>query len=143
YHVQYPIEGVLHASEKTVAAIAEGSRFRYEPVVDAKTGQAVCVNGTQGARRAAASDHLAAPFTRRRGPSGDAPSRFEEERDRLEAGRQRIMILVGSYAEAEAVRLIIVRNRPDWDGEVINLVRDDDDPSAHWTAGNGTLQRGQ
>jgi len=143
YHVQYPIEGVLHASEKTVAAIAEGSRFRYEPVVDAKTGKAVFVSGTQGARRAAAFDQLVAHFTRRRGPSGDAPSRFEEERDRLEAGRQRIMILVGSYAEAEAVRLIIVRNRPDWDGEVINLVRDDDDPSAHWTAGNGTLQRGQ
>lgn len=143
YHVQYPIEGVLHASERTVAAIAEGSRFRYEPVIDPKTGKAVYVSGTQGARRTVAFDHLVAHFTRRRGPLGDASSRFEEERDRLETGRQRIMILVGSYAEAESVRLSIVRNRPDWDGAVINLVRDDDDPGAQWTAGNGTLQRGQ
>jgi hypothetical protein len=143
YHVQYPIEGVLHSSDKTVAAIAEGSRFRYEPVIDPKTGKAVYVSGTQAAKRTAAFDQLVAHFTRRRGPSGDAPSRFEEERDRLEVGRQRIMILVGSYAEAETVRLSIVRNRPDWEGSVINLVRDDDDPSAHWTSGNGALQRGQ
>lgn len=143
YHVQYRVEGVLHAPDKTVAAIAEGSRFRYEPVIDQKTGKAIFVSGIHGARRIAAFDRLVAHFTRRRGPSGDALSRFEEERDRLESGRQRIMVLVGSYAEAEAVRLSIVRNRPDWDGAVINLVRDDDDPSAQWTSGNGTLQRGQ
>jgi hypothetical protein len=144
YHVQYPIEGVLLAPDKTVAAIAEGSRFRYEPVIDQKTGKAVCRQWQLTAHDAQRHSITSLPTLLDDGARQVMLlSRFEEERDRLESGRQRIMILVGSYAEAEAVRLSIVRNRPDWDGAVINLVRDDDDPSAQWTSGNGTLQRGQ
>ncbi|MBK8034701.1 MAG: hypothetical protein IPK17_35400 [Chloroflexi bacterium] len=143
YHIQYPIGGILHAPQQELDAIQKNSRFRYTPVVDEKLNRPISVSGTSYANRHDALQKILVHYTQPTGPSRTEPSRFEQERDSLPVGRQRLILLVGSYGEAEAVRIMLEQMRPDWRGKVFNLVRDDDSPIDSWMGSEATLQRGQ
>jgi hypothetical protein len=143
YHIQHPVGGILHAPQQELDAIQKHSRFRYTPVIDEKLSRPINVSGTSHASRHDALRKIMVHFTQPTGPSRTEPSRFEQERDNLPKGRQRLMLLVGSYSEAESVRIMLEQMRPDWRGKVLNLVRDDDSPIDSWIGSDATLQRGQ
>lgn len=143
YHIQYPVGGVLRAPDDEVKAIVERSRFIQDWVIDEDSDHFIQVSGTKGANRSNAFDKLVKHFTQATGPTTAGLSRFEHERNQLPEGRQRLLILVGSYAEAAYVRQSIERARPNWVGSVLNLVRDDDSPIDSWIGSSASLQRGQ
>lgn len=143
YHIQYPVGGILHAPQTELDAIQNHSRFQYTPVYDEEREEHIYVSGTSNARRYDALRKILTYYTQKTGPTRSDPSRFENERNRLPENRKRIMLLVGSYSEAEAVRLMLEQLRPEWKGQVINLVRDDDSPADSWVGSEATLQRGQ
>lgn len=70
---------------------------------------------------------------------GPRPSRLEEIRDDLSAGRRRIMLLVGSYLETKDVLSAVLKIRPEWTGQILRMVPDDDTGTHHWT---NTISRG-
>lgn len=137
-HVQAPVVGVLRAPEREVEAIAR-SRFRFEPFYD-REGRAIKVSGTKGQARATAISSLLHHLARRSGLGG--PSRLERIRDALPAGRQRVLLLVGSYEEARTARTFLEQMRPDWRGQVLHLVSDDDQFESQWRSEAAGLQRG-
>lgn len=143
YHLQYPVGGVLRAPDEEVNAIADRSRFIQDWVIDHDTDRFIQISGTHGANRSNAFDQLVKHFTQPTGPTNIGPSRFEQERNQLPQSRQRLLILVGSYAEAAYVRQSIERARPTWIGKVLSLVRDDDSPVDSWVGSSASLQRGQ
>lgn len=143
YHIQYPVSGILRAPDEEVKAIADRSRFIQDWVIDPNTDRFIQISGTYGANRSNAFDQLVKHFTQPTGPTNFGPSRFEQERNQLPQGRQRLLILVGSYAEAAYVRQSIERARPTWIGKVLSLVRDDDSPVDSWVGSSVSLQRGQ
>ncbi len=143
YHIQYPVGGVLRMPDDEVNAIADRSRFIQDWVTDHEADRFIYVSGTRGADRTNAFDKLVKHFTRPTGPTNTGLSRFEQERNQLPEGRQRLLILVGSYAEAAYVRQSIERTRPNWARKVLNLIRDDDSPVDSWVGSSASLQRGQ
>jgi hypothetical protein len=54
----------------------------------------------------------------RRGAGPGQPNRLERERAALPNGRQKIMLLVGSYAEARTVTDELLRIKSSWKGQV-------------------------
>lgn len=143
YHIQHPVGGILRTPDEEVEAIVKRSRFFAEWVVDNATDRFVRASGAQGAHRNDALDRLVKHFTMKLGPRRDGASRFEQVRDTLPDGRQRLLILVGSYAEAAYVSQSLVRARSDWDQQVLHLVRDDDNQIENWAGTSNGLQRGQ
>lgn len=145
YHVQHPVDGVLRTPDEVVHAITEHSRFLTHWVFDESTNRHIHISGSNAKQRSTAFDKLVKHFTQPLGPTQNDLSRFEQERNLLPLGRQRLMILVGSYNEADYVRQSIERSRPSWIGKVLNLVRDDDSSADSWvgTTTTASLQRGQ
>lgn len=143
YHIQHPVGGILHAPQTELDAIQNHSRFQYTPVYDEDREEHIYVSGTSHARRYDALRKILTYYTKKTGPTQSDPSRFENERNRLPENRKRLMLLVGSYSEAEAVRIMLEQLRPEWKGQVLNLVRDDDSPADSWVGSEATLQRGQ
>lgn len=138
YHVQAPVDGILRAPEREVAAIAR-SQFVYQPFHD-REGRAIRVSGSRGQARATAINTILQQLARRSGLGG--PSRFERVRDKLPTGRQRILLLVGSYEEARAARTFLEQMRPDWKDKVLHLVSDDRQFESQWRSESAGLQRG-
>jgi len=138
YHIQAPVGGILRAPEREIVAI-EQSRFQFKYFSD-EAGNPIRVSGTYGNHRLVALrqllKQLASP-----GKLG-GPSPFEFERQQLSAGRQRILILVGSYVEAEAARLYLDELRPDWRGQVLSLAPDDESFEDDWQGSHRRLRRG-
>jgi hypothetical protein len=100
---------------------------------------AVRVSGQLGEHRAAALRAILAGLSRARpGLRGPRPSELEEIRDSLPAGRQRLLLLVGSYQEAEDALTELVRMRPEWRDQILRMVPDDDTHTHHWS----TIARG-
>jgi len=60
----------------------------------------------------------------------------------LPAGRQRILLIVGSYDEAKHSGDFLNRLRSDWQGQVLSLVADDDEFESEWRGHEESLQRG-
>src|SRR5205823_1479515 len=111
YHVQVPVGGVLRAPESEVEAIA-ASTFSFDYLLD-RDDRPISVSGRRGdARRRAIRDML----WRLSSPSGlrNGPSRLERELTDLPEGRQRVLILVGSYDEARNAHTDLITLRPEW-----------------------------
>lgn len=138
YDLQVPVAGVLRAPPGEIAAIAQ-STFRFTPTRD-RTGQPVRVSGRQGEQRRVALATILQHLARQGGLGG--PSRLEVERDRLPIGRQRILLLVGSYAEADHARIVLEQTRPDWRGQVLHLISDDAEFVGTWNNASTGLRRG-
>jgi hypothetical protein len=142
YHVQVPVTGILRAPQQEVEAIAD-SEFHFLPLRDER-GKAIKVSGLYGDRRAEALRQMLRALSRSSKIGDNGTSLLERERDTLGENRRRILLVVGSYKEAEAAREFLERERPDWRdrGEFVQLV-----PDAEATGGenglSGKLPRGQ
>jgi restriction endonuclease in pPIWI_RE module len=128
YHVQTPVTGVLRAPQAEVDAIHE-SRFEFLRI-STHTGSPVMISGRRGAERIEALREMLSQLARRNGFGG--PGILEQERLDLPERRQRILLVVGSYAEAREARDFLLRVRPEWRGAIRHLVRDEREVESEW-----------
>jgi hypothetical protein len=144
YDVQVPVAGILASRTGDKVPLHERIVLDYLPVkAQASSGAAymVRVSGQQGPERMEALRELLAGLCGRRlGLRGPRKSRLEEIRDSLPEGRQRVLLLVGSYREAEEVLRHLIRMRPEWADQILQMVPDDDSGSHHWSG--QTIARG-
>lgn len=142
FHVQIPVNGILRSPETEVKAIADESTFEYRPFFDTQTGQPIFVSGKRGHARQNALFSMLEQLGKQQGKRGDKPSLLEIEFGRLPEKRQRVLLLVGSYAESKKAREYLDNLRPDWRGQVQHLVADDDEFESQWQTSEAGLQRG-
>lgn len=138
YHVQVPVAGVLRSPEEELQAIATSS-FEFSPFYDNK-GNPITVSGATGDGRIQALKELVGKLAKPGGLGG--PSVLEVERKKLPEGRQRILLLVGSYEQAKRVHEYLDTLRSDWQGQILHLVRDDDEFGTQWNSDEKGIQRG-
>lgn len=142
FDLQVPVTGVLRVPDAEVASIRQ-SLFEYLPVLD-RQAQPIRISGRRGTDRMDALRLMLAQLTRRSTLGGT--SLIEQIRDQLPQGRRRMLLVVGSYEEAEAARTMLDQLRPDWVGQVMHLVPDDagNGPSLdnEWIRASPGLQRG-
>lgn len=129
YHVPTPVLAVLRASREDESRIEAETVMRFEPVT-AEDGSHLRVSGTYGPKRMLALKQVANALAIRRGIHGRAPSRLETMRDSLASQRRRVLLVVGSYAEAKEVQDALLNARPDWRGQVTALVNDHTEASS-------------
>jgi hypothetical protein len=137
YHVDVPVAGVLQPNADDVRAIAE-SHCELLLVYEDQGRRPIRVSGRYGEERERALQALVRGLAR---PRQDGKSLLERHRDRLEPGRQRVLLLTGSYEEARMAARTLARTRPGWDGQIRYLVRDDDEFAVAWD-GPAPLRRG-
>ncbi|MFF2192074.1 hypothetical protein [Streptomyces sp. NPDC058157] len=139
YDVQVPVAGILSSVAADAVPIQERISCFYLPSrVKDPTGRIIerRVSGKQGDERAAAlADLLADLCSARLGPRGARPSPLEAIRDELEPGRQRLMLLVGSYQEAREAHRRLLELRPEWADQIMHMVPDDNRGTHHWDVG--------
>ncbi|MDY6803732.1 MAG: hypothetical protein SXA11_07985 [Cyanobacteriota bacterium] len=136
YHVQVPVAGVLRSPDSELQAL-DDSYFEFTPFYDGE-GNPITVSGS-GDRDSALKEIL----NKLAKPGGlGGPSKLEVERDRLPQGRERILLLVGSYQQTKLVREHLEHLRPEWRGQIWGLVRDDDEFGTQWSSGGRGIQRG-
>ena len=143
-HVQARVGGILRAPDAEIAAI-ENSQFRFWPLRypagDAKADQPIRISGLQGDDRERA---LRAMLHRLAvAPGAGLLSPLELQRDSLPASRRRVLLLTGSYQEAQTAYQWFTGqapNRQRWEGKVRVLVPDTADRDADFDAGH--LPRG-
>ncbi|QFU86654.1 hypothetical protein [Amycolatopsis sp. YIM 10] len=139
YHVQAPVAAVLRSSKGDRVPLDERIVLDYLPTSVAgehNQSRHVRVSGTFGDRRAQALAMILKELARARdGLRGPQPSTLETIRDTLPANRQRLLLLVGSYREAEDVLRELVTLRPEWDEQILQMVPDDDSGTHFWTSG--------
>lgn len=142
YHLQMPVSGILRSPSKEIEAIAR-SEFHFLQVRDERD-QPIKVSGLFGERREDALRQMLRFLARPAGMGDGGMSILERERDSLEAGRRRILLVVGSYREAEQALEYLERERPDWRdaNEVVRLVADKDSSEGDFGA-SSRLPRGQ
>jgi hypothetical protein len=138
YHVDVPVTGILQPNQDDVDAIAKSVCELLLIYEDAGERHPVRVSGRYGEDRANALAALVRGLAR---PRQDGRSLLERHRDQLEAGRRRVLLLTGSYEEARAAAITLVKTRPGWDGQVRYLIRDDDEFADTWD-GPLPLRRG-
>src|SRR6266508_100024 len=124
YHVQAPVTGILLAPDDEMQEIAQ-SEFHFLTLRDER-GNALFVSGLRGEKRAAALRQM---LSRLALPDGfHSRSLLERELDELPESRRRILLVVGSYKEAEIAREHLLELRPDWkkSNAVRRLIPDDE-----------------
>ncbi|MCI0336785.1 MAG: hypothetical protein L0226_04350 [Acidobacteria bacterium] len=124
YHVQAPVTGILLAPDNETRMIAQ-SEFRFLPLRDERDN-AIFVSGLRGEKRAAALRQM---LSRLALPDGfHTRSLLERELDELPESRRRILLVVGSYKEAEIAREHLLELRSDWkkSNAVRRLIPDDE-----------------
>ncbi|GAB3456088.1 hypothetical protein GCM10027570_37270 [Streptomonospora sediminis] len=134
YDIQLPVDAVLPAPSTELEGIDQSVFLRSTVEENGKT---VEVSGETGDRRRAALHTILRKLAIR--PRSDRPSKLEAELNLLEPDRRRILLIVGSYAEAREVADYLVETRRDWRGQVRHLVADDSEYTTHWEP---TLRRG-
>ncbi len=152
YDIQRPVAMVLDMPPFERQAIEESTleflTFRYPADTQRSQlrGRPITVSGLPpGERRQNALEALVRLLSERAESPFDAsplPSRLERERDQLEPDRRRILLLVGSYAEANFVVQALLSFRKDWIGQVKLLVSDDESFESSWVDPAHTQRRG-
>ena len=137
YHVQIPVAGVLHSPEAELQAIQD-SYFEFMALYD-KENRPITVSGAKGHGRAIALKEMLNQLSQPSGLGG--PSRLEVERNQLPEGRQRVLLLVGSYEQAKLAQEHLETLRSDWRGQILRLVPDDDEFDSQWRNNESSLQR--
>ncbi|MBF6172367.1 hypothetical protein [Nocardia blacklockiae] len=135
YDIQHPVGAILQAPPEELCAVDE-SKFFLDFVRD-EHGNAISVSGLRGLQRRLALQRILRELASQQRP-GD-PSRLEKELATLPPERRRILLLVGSYREAEQVAQDLTDIRSDWRGRVLHLVADQTEFTGYWTP---TLRRG-
>ncbi|MEU6190844.1 hypothetical protein [Nocardia sp. NPDC047038] len=135
YDIQKPVGAILQAPREELRAVDESSFFLHS--VRDEHGNAISVSGLRGLQRRLALQRILRELASQQRP--DDPSRFEKELAGLPPERRRILLLVGSYREAEQVAQDLTDIRSDWRGQVLHLVADQTEFTGYWTP---TLRRG-
>ncbi|MGB9752774.1 hypothetical protein [Roseiflexus castenholzii] len=140
YHVQARVNGILRAPDAEVQAI-ERSVFTFQFFCDADY-RPIRISGQPLDQRNKALIALLHALVKPGDRNG--VSVLEQTRNQLPEGRQKILLLVGSYEEAREAAAYVRRRRPEWNDQVIHLVPDDDEFESQWLTGSsgGGLQRG-
>ncbi len=141
FHVQVPVTGVLLAPDEEVAAI-NNSSFELKILLN-RQQQPIGISGKKGQQRIHALQEMlyALSYQEKMG-NITLPSLLEQKRNELPEGRQRILLLVGSYDEAEKAYEFLVQQRRDWEDHMVYLVSDDDEFESEWRTHHRSLQRG-
>lgn len=141
YHVQVPVTGVLLAPDEEVEAINQ-STFELKILLNNQQ-QPIAVSGKKGHERTHALQEMlyALSYQEKMG-TVTLPSLLEQKRDELPPERQRILLLVGSYDEAEKAYQFLAEKRRDWEDHMVYLVSDDDEFESEWRTHHRRLQRG-
>jgi hypothetical protein len=141
YHVQVPVTGVLLAPNEEVEAINK-STFELKILLNNQQ-QPIEISGKKGHQRLHALQEMlyALSYQEKMG-STLLPSLLEQKRDELPPERQRILLLVGSYDEAEKAYQFLAEKRRDWEDHMVYLVSDDDEFESEWRTHHRRLQRG-
>lgn len=129
FHLQVPVNGILKPNKKIVAKIVKGSDFFLKTYYYNNSSQdKIVISGLQGQARITALQELIKQLAQ---PSGLANlSPLEVERDSLPEGRKRVLLLTGSYSEAELIEKFLVNEvRPDWKEQVVRLIPDNTEES--------------
>lgn len=124
YHINVPVGAILRPTPDKLAAIAR-TTFALDIQHAGERSTPIWVSGRYGAERTTALKQMVAALTRP-GAGPRQPNRLERERAGLPPDRQKIMLLVGSYAEARAVTDELLRQKSSWQGQVRCLIGDDE-----------------
>lgn len=132
YHVDVPVTAILTPPAQEIEAVKD-SRFDFLPLYSGDRSLPIRVSGKQGEERA----HALREMVRRLVHPGVQKSILEQHRDRLPSNRQRVMLLVGSYAEARLVAEYITQLRQNWAHQVRHLIPDDEEFTGSWDGPSG------
>lgn len=140
YHVQLPVDAVLRPHDDEVRAILNTTlrtQFLYWP--GTSPPRPLKLSGSGPDDREKVLEHMLNQLAIPDRSLGDAPSMLDSElADIDDPDRRRILLLVGSYAEAKhAARHL--DSIPEWSGRVTQLVSDDTDLDNSWMV----LRRGE
>lgn len=124
YHIDVPVEAILRPSPQKLAAISE-TTFALDIQHQGERSTPIWVSGRYGEERASALRQMVAALTQP-GAGPGRPNRLERERAALPPSRQKVMLLVGSYAEARTVTNELLRRKASWEGQVRCLIGDDE-----------------
>lgn len=124
YHIDVPVEAILRPSPDKLAVIST-TTFALDIQHDGERSTPIWVSGRYGSERTSALRRMVKALTRQ-GAGPGRPNRLERERAALPPGRQKVMLLVGSYAEARTVTDELLRQKSSWKGQVKCLVGDDE-----------------
>ncbi len=141
YHLQLPVTGVLLPPEEELQEIAK-SVFTLD-IQHNPQDHPIYVSGKRGEKRIRALEELLDELSREQ-HVGEMMllSKLETKRDALPEGRQRILLVVGSYHEAEAAFRYLAQKRPAWEEQMAYLVSDDDEFESEWRGRDPRLRRG-
>jgi pPIWI RE three-gene island domain Z len=141
YHLQLPVTGILLAPHDEVAEINK-SVFSYAFQRDQQR-MPIEISGKYGQARIDALEEMLHAMAREQHVGAiRIPSLLEKKRDELPAGRQRILLLVGSYDEAKQAYRYLIRLHPDWENQAAYLVPDDSEFTSEWRGRDNRLHRG-
>lgn len=140
YHVHVPVDAVLRPHDEEVAAILDTTirtQFLYWP--GSAPTRALTLSGSPPEEREKVLEQMLNQLAIPDRSLGDAPSLLDAELADIEdPQRRRILLLVGSYAEAQHAARHLDRI-PEWSGRVTQLVSDDTDLDNSWMV----LRRGE
>ncbi len=136
YHIDIPVTAILTPPKKELAAV-RGSRFEFFPLFAGNHSSPIKVSGKFGEERELALRQMVAELA----DPGAGKSILEQHRDSLAPNRQRLLLLVGSYAEARLVAQHLATLRSSWQNQILHLVADDEEFTDSWDGAN-SLRRG-
>ncbi|MDT8916078.1 hypothetical protein [Amycolatopsis sp. PS_44_ISF1] len=146
YHIQAPVGAVLRPHTEEVQAVLD-TDFRKEFLYWPGTSTALRLSGSGTERRPLVLTQMLHQLAVPDRSLAGSTSMFDDElADIDDLDRRRILLLVGSYAEAKWAAEYL-NSIPEWAGRITQLVSDDADLDNAWTAlprdsAVGTLRRG-
>ncbi len=145
YHVHVPVSYILRPRESEVSAVL-GTTFRKD-FLYGPNDQPLRLSGSNPADRPAVLEHMLRQLAEADPSLTGATSKLADElNDIPDPERRRVLLLVGSYAEARRAADYL-NGLAEWTGRVTLLVSDDADLDDVWHAlprdpGVATLRRG-
>ncbi|MEU7779185.1 signal recognition particle [Micromonospora parva] len=147
YHLHAPVDAILRPHDHEIAAIKQ-SRFRTEFLYRPDSTEALRLSGVDPQRRPQQLEQMLHALAVPDRTLGGATSLLQQELDAIpDLQRRRILLLVGSYAEAAHAGTYL-NSQPEWAGNVTVLVADDSDLDHSWNTlstqhGRHYLRRGE
>jgi hypothetical protein len=141
YHVHVPVGAILRPHEDEARAIL-GTQFRTEFLYSAD-GVPLRLSGSDPAVRTRVLEQMLRQLAEPDRSLAGATSKLQEELDDIpDSVRRRVLLLTGSYAEAQHAGEYLSRI-PEWAGRITVLVSDDADLDDGWfSVPSAVLRRG-
>ncbi|MEW2329421.1 signal recognition particle [Micromonospora chersina] len=147
YHLHATVDAILRPHDHEIAAIND-SQFRTEFLYRSDSTEALRLSGVDPQRRPQQLEQMLHALAVPDRSLAGATSLLQQELDDItDPQRRRILLLVGSYAEAAHAGNYL-NSQPEWAGNVTVLVADDTDLDHSWSTlsaqhGRRYLRRGE